>query len=370
MNSSIISADAARELDGLAQTINPILFWTCNFEPTISYAISEDGRFFTGIQDLYKFAVDANCVLKSIAFNSKSGICPNLLSKQDAGILRSIVETVQMLRAVFDHNHSDLNGKVDSDELYAYRGWIRSKLDKDEPVAQEDFAVLNAALGDMGADLIRLSEQVITCIKGRQDVDAITERWIEKTLQWYCTGTRQNYYRGQLCSLYYAKGCEYRSNFSNKVDDIMLKGKVNHWIKNQATREFDVEIRELTHEYFDIKGRIDNPSPLMIEIRSKSPEQYEKAVEALRCRLSEIEVKKKEIEVRRSQFEQDCHLKYDNKISYFFDSKRFYERLRGTLKKLRDTGEVFTLLPQDFLYFDIMYNFEGARVPDEDFSPL
>lgn len=370
MNSSIISAKAAKELDTLAQSINPILFWTCNFEPMISYAISEDARFFIGIQDLYKFAFDTNCVLKGIASNNKNSICQNLLPSRDAEILRNATDTVQMLRAVLSHNHSDLNGKMDSAAIDAYNGWIREKLGKDTPVAPGDFSELNAALRDIGADLIRLSEQVIACIKARQDVDVITKKWIERTLQWYCTGTHQNYYRSQLCDLYYAEGCERRRNFANNVDEHELVSRVNRWIKNQITREFDVKLKDLIDERSRIKSLIDDQSPRALKLQKACPEQFEKVTETWKHRLGEIEVEIDVVQGQRDQFLRRCHEKYRTEIDYFFNGEKLFSQLYDTLERLRDNGENFTLLPQDFLFSDIMHNFQGVRVPNRDFSPL
>ena len=358
MKPAVITAEENRALNDLVRLIDPILFWTCNYEPTLSYALSEDALFLTGIQDLYKFAIDTNCVLKGIAFNSNNGICKNLLNDREiAERLRTTINIIQTLRAVIDHNQSALNGRISSSQIDGYVSWMRACIGKDQPLNPDDFRALNKELRAMGETLVESSREAIRLIKGHPDRNEIVGRWIEQILRWYCSGTRQEHYRGQLSDYYIATACASQPNFSYDVNPVDLRFKVNGLIMRQTTSRFDIPLRELKEERKDIERASERPSSQERALQEKYPDLYNLAVESRNNRLVEIDAEIEQIEANRSRFTSS----HRNLCDYFFGRERLYGQLRETMKELQEEGTAYTLLPQDFLQLDIERNFRSVR---------
>lgn len=360
----VVTAEAARELNIQAQTVDPILFWTCNYEPTICYAISEDARFLTGIQDLYKFAIDTNCVLRDIARNGRHCICPDLLPAKESNELSDLIEIVQNLRAVIDHNQSDMNGSLFSSQTESFTSWVRSIIYKDQPTDSSDFATLNRALNAMGNALVSLSGKIIDLLKQRSDREVVVKKWIEAILQWYCNGTRSVYYKSQLTDYYVARACARRAYFYSNVKSKELNSKIDRWIKKQTTQCFDAPLKRIRKERDEIQNHLSNPSNQELKLKAKMPEMYNRVVEERKSRLAEIDTEEEKLRRELVAFER---LHGRNKCAYFFEAGRLNEQLHITLRALREEGEVFTLLPQDFLQKDVERTFAGVRSPDRDF---
>ena len=358
MKSSVITAEENRALNDLVRLIDPILFWTCNYEPTLSYSLSEDALFLTGIQDLYKFAIDTNCVLKGIAFNSKYGICKNLLNDREAAErLRATINVIQTLRAVIDHNQSELNGRISASQIDAYVSWMRACIGKDQPTNQDDFQALNEELRAMGKTLVASSREAIRLIQEHQNRNEIVSKWIEQILRWYCSGTRQEHYRGQLSDYYIATACASQPNFNYDIDPVDLRFKVNGLIMRQTTSRFDAPLRKLEAERRDIERASEHPSSQERALKEKFPELYDLAVENRSNRLVEINAEIEQIEAERSRFTAS----HRNLCDYFFGQERLYGQLRETMRELQEEGTAYTLLPQDFLQLDIERNCRSVR---------
>lgn len=64
---SVISATQANQLNHLVRKeIDSRLFLTCNYTPTEVPALGNSAKFYLGIQDLYKFAVDTSFVIGNL----------------------------------------------------------------------------------------------------------------------------------------------------------------------------------------------------------------------------------------------------------------------------------------------------------------
>ena len=360
----VITVETACELNAQAQALDPILFWTCNYEPTISYAISEDARFLTGIQDLYKFAIDTNCVLRGIAYNYSDCICPNLLPVEVSRELRNLIDTIQTLRAVLDHNQSEMSGSLFSNRAESFANWVRSIIGKDQPANSGDFAMLNQELKIMGEALVSLSRKTIDFLRQRSDSKIIVQKWTDAILKWYCDITRRDYYKSQLADYYTFRACARRASFYSSIQPKKLYSKVNRWINEQVTQSFNEPLNRAQQERVEIQEHLNNPSDRELKIKSKMPDMYNQVLEERKRRLIEIDTEEENLRKERDAFEK----RYGrNRNNYFFEINRFYGQLRDTLDILREEGEGFTLLPQDFLQKDVERVFAEIRCPDKDF---
>lgn len=352
--------DEARRLDAMAQDISPILFWTCNYEPTQSYSINEDAMFHDGIQDLYKFAIDANCVFKPLVTNPHNGIYDYLLTREEAAGLRRHIDTVQMLRAVIDHNQSKLNGRFSADNLDSFTNWIQSRIGKEVPQSNDDFAILREALDALGADLVAGSEMILNRLRRMPGRREIVEGWTRSVVRWYCIGTRQQYYKGQLADYYIGRAVTRRPRFLENVSQSDLIGKVNRWIRMQVMHEYE----SLKSEEAKIRELLDHPNPMALRIKAANPEMFEKVQSQQRNDVEEIAAKLQGIECEhaflRGRYGED-------KCGWFFDSKRLDGQLMKTLESLDEQGELYTLLPQSLLQIDVRLNFANVSSPDGDF---
>lgn len=355
-----ITPEDVKNLEELAREISPIVFWTCNYEPTESYSINEDAMFLDGIQDLYKFAIDTNCVLRSLVYSPKNSIYDGLLSGEERRSVRNHIDTIQMLRSVIDHGQSELNGRYSAESLDSYRSWIRTRLGSERPTSNDDFAILCDALEDLGDALISDCELILNRLRRMGDRQMIVDRWTDATIRWYCTGTRQHYYKGQLADYYIARALRIRPQFLNNTPQWRIDGKVSSWIRSQVTYEYD----RLVSERGSIKEHLDHPTAMELKVKSSLPEVYDE-MQAQRRRDAET------ISVRLSSIEADFSrlrsMHRDDKCLWFFDSQRLGNQLRSTIESLESTGGSFTLLPQSLLQVDVELNFKDVPSPDGDF---
>ena len=364
-----ISQESASRLNDIAQGIAPTLFWTCNYEPTVNYAIGQDAAFQLGVQDLYKFAIDTNCVLKTIAFNPKGSVCKDILTQSELRELRRCLDLVQTMRSIFDHNQSVLNGRLTVERQTFFENWVRSQIGRDQPADLDDFDILCSALSECGLDLVRLSEAILLRISERQDRQKIADKWVDATLKWYCFGSRQEHYRSQLSDYYIARALVRHAGFLVNTDAVTLRMKVNDWVRLQTTHYHEESIRRLQEEEHGVRESLENPNAFAIKIRNSQPEMYEKAVQLNRNRLLEIseEIQGKQHEMNRIRGVIESRF-YGNGIAYFFDPNRLEAQLRETLNNLEATGVAYTLLPQSFLQVDVERHFSGVPSPCGDFQ--
>ena len=355
-----ITLEDVKNLEDLAREISPIVFWTCNYEPTESYSINEDAMFLDGIQDLYKFAIDTNCVLRSLVYNSKNSIYDGLLGREERTRMRSHIDTIQMLRSVIDHNQSELNGRYSAESLDSYRMWIKTHLGSNQPTSNGDFSRLCDALEDLGTALMSDCEMILNRLRRMSNRQGIVDRWVDATIRWYCTGTRQQYYKGQLADYYIARALRLRPQFLDNTPQWQINSKVNRWIRAQVTYEYDRLMAEKT----SIQEHIDHPTAMELRVKSSHPKIYDEMQAQRKQDIETISIKLGLIE---TDFDRLRAKNADDKCSWFFDSRRLGNQLRSTIESLETNGESFSLLPQSLLQLDAELNFKDVPSPDHDF---
>lgn len=366
--SRVVTKESALRLNEIAREVSPALYWTCNYEPTVGYAIGYDAEFLLGVQDLYKFAIDTNCILKTIALNPRGSVCGEVLERSELAELRRCLDVIQNLRGCFDHNQSDLNGRISVDRRDDLANWVRAQLGKDEPSSLDDYGILCLALEGIGDSLVALSETILHRIRERPDRELIAGKWTDATLKWYCGGSRQDYYRGQLSDYYIARALARRPSFLNATDSVALRKRVNAWIGAQVTYRCEESLRKLEDERNTTLDFLQNPNPIAIKIRESNPERYEEAVRESRQRLSDIERGLQEGQQELDQLREAIDNRFHGReVSFFFDSDRLENQLRETLGSLEAGGEDFSLLPQSLLQIDVERNFARVPSPYDDF---
>lgn len=356
----VVSLADAMKLDELAREISPMLFWTCNYEPTESYSINEDAIYQDCIQDLYKFAIDTNCVLRPLVYSPKYSIYDGLLSRDERTRMRSSIDTIQMLRSVIDHNQSESNGRYSVMSLDSYRKWIKNQLGNDRPASNEDFEVLCNALKILGNALISDCELILRRLISLNNRQEFVDRWINSTIRWYTTGARQQYYKGQLADYYIARALQTRPHFLDQTPQWQVTAKVNSWIRAQVTYEYE----RLVGEKKSIQEHIKHPTAIELKVKSSRPEIFDEMQAQRRQDMEAISAKLRSIE---ADFDRLKAVYKDNKCSWFFDAQRLGNQLHATIKNLLSNGEPFTLLPQSLLQMDVSYNFRKVPSPDNDF---
>lgn len=355
MNAPIISAAVAQRLNQkVQQEINPHLFLFCNYEPTTSYAISEDGCFFIAIQDLYKFGVDSNCILSAY----RKFVPPNDLRRFNR--LRDILDIINMLRAVIDHNQSVQNGKIEQEHLEAYNAWVESTLHKPTPETQQDFAILKQSLVAIAKEFVQLTEAFIDCVKSNPNVANVVKEWTDRTLYWYCNNTKTEIYKGQLMNAYIANA----KAAGIEIRNIRTLGrKIGAWIEMALYYPYDKEIQELEGSISSAENMLNGSNAMFEALRPKmSPDELQKFEDGLRQSLAENKARCAEVMQERAELEIRIGGKH---IDFFF--RNLEEQLRSTIKKLNDSGQHYTLLPQDLIQEDIELFFGNVPSPEGDF---
>ncbi len=358
MSVPIISATVAHQLNQkVQQDIDPHLFLFCNYEPTVSYAISEDSRFHTAIQDLYKFGVDSNCILK--AYNQ-------FIPQQDRkrlNRLRDILDTICTLRAVMDHNQSVENGKIEQAHLEAYNAWIEKALDKSTPDTQQDFAVLNNSLGVIAKELVQLIEEFIKSVKANPDQAYVAKEWTDRTLYWYSSNTRTEIYKGQLMNAYVANASAAGHDYPDLHRMRTLHRKIGKWIEAALYHPYEKEIQELGDRIFLRENMLNGSSAMSQAIRDKmTAEQLQKFEDELKQGIAKDKERREEVKQERDELETRIGGKH---IDYFF--RNLENQLHDTIRRLDTRGQSYTLLPQDLIQEDIESFFGEVPSPEADF---
>ncbi len=358
MSVPVISAAIAQRLNQkVQQDIDPHLFLFCNYEPTVCYAISEDARFLTAIQDLYKFGVDSNCILKAYR---------QLIPQRDFrrfNRLRDLLDVICTLRAVIDHNQSAQNGKIEQAQLEVYNAWIETALHKSTPDTQQDFALLNQALDVIAKELVELVEEFIKSVKAHPDHAYVVKEWTDRTIYWYSNNTRTEIYKGQLMNAYVANASAAGNDYPDLHRIQSLHRKIGKWIEAALYHPFEKELRELD-ENISSKENMLNGSNVRFQVLSKkmTAEQLKKFEDELRRGLAKDRVRRTEVAQERDELEARIG---GNHIDYFF--RNLEDKLHDTIKRLDSRGHGYTLLPQDLIQEDIESFFGGVPSPESDF---
>ena len=349
MNTPVIPAATAQRLNRLVQNIvNPHLFLFCNYEPTLSYAISEDAQFLTTIQDLYKFTIDSSCILKN--YYRYVLRADRYRFKQ----LSKMIDQIKANRAVVDHNQSPDNGRVEQNLLQTYIAWVRSVLGKTEPTTLDDFAALNAELAQMGNELVRLTEDWISYIGRKADADKAkdTEEWTKSTLWWYCHNSKAEIYKGQLMDAYLARTSAAGRNIN--ILNYQLQRKVNNWICYAYFFPLSTEIERLKDDITKLESMLQN-SAVCAQL---SVEQQQLLLRKREEYGQQLATKNKEI--------ADLQVRINGKPDEYF-YRNLETQLHHTLAALEANQISYTLLPQDLLQEDIQLFFGSIPSPEGDF---
>lgn len=347
---SVISAEQAEQMNRLVRKrIDSRLFLTCNYAPTEVPSSSNSAKFYLGIQDLYKFAVDTSCI---IAYLSK--YTPSDTEEEFISSFRSQVNDIKDLRAVIDHSQSNADGFFAREHLCRYDSIIRAALNKPrdtskdktgvgnkgkiklQPEDDEDFELLYADLEGRAARLLEDLESFIDRVATSSEKEDIVARWIQDVLDWY--SRKQNIYLGQLGDVYQAKMAQEQGTTNTSMSIIydksvsrlhgfQMRRKLNRWIENALFADLDKQIAScdlIMHNFTDPK--------CMKKVRDKR----EACLQARQERENLIG---------------------ENYRDYFFKNLR--QQLEDTMAKY-SSG----LLPQELLQDDIKRRFEDVGSQD------
>ena len=123
---SVISAAQANHLNSLVRKkIDSRLFLTCNYSPTEVPALGSSAKFYLGIQDLYKFAVDTSCVIGSL-----KKYLPVDTEQSFIRGFQTQIDDIKNLRSVIDHSQSSYDGFFAREHLRCYDSIIQAALEK------------------------------------------------------------------------------------------------------------------------------------------------------------------------------------------------------------------------------------------------
>ena len=359
MSTPVISADAAQCLNQkVQQLIDSRLFLCCNYEPTVSYAISEEGQYFTAIQDLYKFAIDSSCIIKCY---DKFIHAQQELSHFKG--LRDILDCIDVLRSVTDHNQSRLNGRMAKERLENYSIWLQQCLGKDAPESPADFLVLYRKTHTIAEELLAYLNQFIELLGVLSDKTDVTQKWIDCTLRWYCSNTKTEIYKGQLMDAYIANATANGKNYQSLYRPRELYRKINRWIEASIFYPIDHALEEIEAELQSAQTILCGNSPMVQALRPKmTEEQFETFVAGYRSRLEESERKRQSLLQEKEKIEKEVGKR---PADYLF--KRLEQQLRDTMVWLEAKGTPYTLLPQDLLQENIELHFGSVHSPEMDF---
>lgn len=331
---SVISAVQADQLNHLVRKkIDSRLFLTCNYTPTEVPALGSSAKFYLGIQDLYKFAVDTSFVIGNLD--------KYLPSDTDQSFIRDFrvqIDDIRNLRSVIDHSQSGYDGFFAREHLRRYDSIIQAALDKPKnrvklrPETEDDFELLYASLKERADRLLKDLESFVEQVAASSEREEIAIRWIAATIEWY--GKKQDVYLGQLGDVYQARMADAQNNSTSwdrrrtasELRGYQLRGKLNRWIENALFADLDSMIQNcdyIIHNY---------------------PKQAKIAID-------------KRNEHLQARQEREAQIG-ENSRDYFFRNLR--QQLEHTMKNYSGG-----LLPQELLLVDIERVFD--KVPSQDF---
>lgn len=340
MNYPVITVNQAEALNDHARKISPELFWTCNYEPTEAFALSEDARYLANIQDLYKFAVDSGGLLKRFKYIVVA--CPQRLQQR----AMTQVEKVEMLRHAIDHNTSVQNGMVEKARIDAYRLWVRTIVEKNQPDCLADFEKLNSELQALANELLSVSSEMITYANTVENNQLTVQKWRQEILDWYGASAHYDIYEGQLINAYIANSVLKRPNIIN-LPMFKLRKKVKAWIESRPDYLQDC-IDNMSNQLDELRSKVAKADA---EKRRKFKDTYEPNI------LAKISQLQNDLNPYCSSDRPD--------YSIFKDNLKI--QMRCTLEALLSENRDFSLLPGDFLQEDIRRTFDGVPSPENDF---
>lgn len=327
--------DGAEELNAQVQRlIAPYLFIICNYEPNVNWTSSEDAKFLIGVNNLYRFCIDAgllNSILKLVR-----EMFPRKKSEKLTRELKQDLKTVNILRTYFVHNVSAENGQDDI-RLYS-ETWLSEKAGF-SATKSYDYSKAVDALENMAERIYRNSEKLIEELGGCKDRKKVIEDWENMIIELYSKKSGMKILEAQLCNAYLA-----RCKNNNMLGENNIEYGVTIWCKNYYFQKIQDEIsicEEVWKKYADSLS--------------------EEKMRLIKCKIDKGKknMKQKEQEIKSNL--QKNNVNAENMFRY----KNYYilemsKKYRSFIPKIKE--EQLTMLPQDLMQYIIEVDFKEISV--------
>lgn len=352
MTSPIISAAVANHINEIIQnSLDNRLFLFCNYEPTFPLAVSEEGKFYLAVQDLYKFAIDSSCILKNWDKFLPIGFRPNYCR------IGEILSFISEVRSAIDHNRSDANGWFEQNSVEFYQQWVIGVISKDTVECEGDYSLLCMELEMLADELVKLTEKFAYHFATRTDKQSVIEKWISETLRWYTQTSKTDIYRGQMVNAYVVR----IMGEGRPIEDWSHKtmfDRTSRWIMNKYIYPLLAKKEKLISDIDKLEAALlpDNKETESL-FSGLSDCEIERVKEGLR---EELEDKKRERQEVTKQLITNNGIKNPDK-DYF---NNLSNQIRETMQILEQEGVAYSLLPQSILQEDIERVFSQVPVPE------
>lgn len=327
MKDMVFSGIAVDELNTLAaQKLAPHLFVCCNFNPVSAIGLSDDGKYYPAMLNLYKVAFDSSCIIKKLPkFKPTIKVKP-----QWKKTMEDCLGVIEILRSVIAHNNSEYNGHREMERLEEYKCWIKKVIGKEEPVDSNDYTRLFQELQRIGDRLYFGISEYIEVASQSSDKSAIIQKWEDMIIDWYCGSTiKREIFLGELENEYLAR--------AQKTSIANLDIKVARWVKYYYTKEYLLN---------DLQR---------IAIQTKDKRSRKEILSRITEKIAEIE--------RETQKTVD---KYGDEDPFCYN-KHLFDDLKPLLRETIDQRKCSSMLPDDLLQYQIHLLFDGVPSADGDF---
>ena len=233
MTDIIFSADGANELNMAVQKkLAPYLFLCCNYNPNQCVGLSDDGKYYPAILNLYNFSFDSSCIIRDL-YRFQTKIAVDYKTRQN---LISMLDIIAVLRAAIAHNNSEFNGFEETKNLEKYQQWTQAQIGKSAPDSPGDYVKLLDALSDMGKRLFAILDEYVEKASKHKERDKIVKEWKNKIIKWYCNndGVKRGIFLGELEN-------EFLARSQNTCSSANLKYNVACWVQEYYTKEIALE---------------------------------------------------------------------------------------------------------------------------------
>ncbi len=330
MNRSLLFyRDGAEELNALVrERIAPHLFLLCNYEPESFRAFGDDGRFFKGVTNLYKFVVDAGLIGRLKRLDGRLGGNLGRRCQDEFGRLQACQILVQDLRTAFAHNVSEESGT--GDVRRRAEQWLRSVIQKEEPTQAEDYRPAVTALEELADRVYSLTATLVDELAREYERGELVRQWEGLIIEFYDSSTNVNIAEGQLRMAYLAR-------YPDRTDN--LDWKIAGWCKALYLTEDEKQLRKAQEEYDRYKDQVPQP------VRTQMEGCIGEIADRIRQTRETVALKYCGGQTERLR---DYHYK-----NYYLASLR--TKYAQSLPRLKAEG--YTMLPQDMMQYIIEEDF-------------
>lgn len=328
MKDVIFTPAAAIELNQLVQSkLSRRLFLCCNFNPNSVAGLSDDGKYYPAILNLYNLAFDSSCIIKNLSKMSAPKI---YVEKSTYEKLRYTLDTIKCLRSRVGHNNSYCDGHREAENIEQYQNWVKRHIGKESPDCAEDYTSLLGGLLTLGNDLFETVKEYIIVASNSPDKNSIVVEWESLIIDWYSgKNVKRDIFLGELENEYLAR--------AGQTSMQKLDFYTSRWIQNYYTKEGALHnLQRLLGENLDLKTK----QAISNKIRERE-----------NCIFEEIRTMEKQ---------------FGNNAPYCFRDRLFAElseELHNTL-----LSEQCSLLPDDLLQRQIQKMFAGVSSLDGHFK--